>query len=152
MSPGQGGPHPSPGRSGGLFHVLFEAAMRARALAYAPYSGYPVGAALLDGEGRVHCGCNVENVSYGLSVCAERNAVAAMVLAGGRDVREVLLVTEDGGVPCGACLQVLSEFCGDPEGTQVHLCTPKGLGRTSFLSELSPATFRSDQVSRTDRG
>jgi cytidine deaminase len=92
---------------------LLEAAQAARARAYAPYSNFPVGAAVLGESGRIWAGCNVENSSFGLSVCAERNAVARAVLEG---EARILAVVVAGGrkpvPPCGACRQVLAEFAG----------------------------------------
>lgn len=97
-----------------LKDLLIHEAEQARANAYAPYSVYRVGAAILDEEGRVHVGVNVENISFGLTVCAERNAVGAMAAAGGREIKAVAVATRDGGTPCGACRQVLAEFAPDP--------------------------------------
>ena len=90
-------------------------ALRAAALAvaekaYAPYSKFHVGAAVLSGDGRVFLGCNVENASYGLSVCAERNAIGATVVAGARPVAVAVVAPLVGCPPCGACRQVLAEF------------------------------------------
>lgn len=94
---------------------LLEAARRAAARAHAPYSGFRVGAAVLDERGRVHAGCNVENASYGLTICAERAAVTRMVAAGGQRVAAVLVFADTDTLtpPCGACLQVIAEFAGD---------------------------------------
>ena len=94
---------------------LLSRARDAMANAYAPYSGYRVGAALLTSDGAVLTGCNVENVSYGLTVCAERSAVARAVVEGKRDF-EAIAITTDGSAavtPCGACRQVLAEFAPD---------------------------------------
>lgn len=122
---------------------LIAAARRARANAYAPYSVYRVGAAVFDEQGRIHAGVNVENVSFGLTVCAERNAAAALVAAGGKRITAVAVVTKDGGTPCGACRQVLAEFAPDPAEVWVI-----GQGETSewqlTLAELLPSGFRSE--------
>ena len=92
---------------------LLESATDARTRAYAPYSNYPVGAALLSRSGSVITGANVENASYGLTMCAERAAVFSAVTQGERAFEAVAVVTENGGAPCGACRQVMSEFGGD---------------------------------------
>ncbi len=93
--------------------ALITAAYEARRLAYAPYSNYPVGAAILAEDGRIFTGVNVENVSYSLTVCAERTAVFKMVSEGVRRLLAVAICTDDGGSACGACRQVLCEFAGD---------------------------------------
>ena len=118
---------------------LLSAAAEVRANAWAPYSGFKVGAAILDGAGRVHVGCNVENASYGLSVCAERHAIAAAVAAGGRDFKAVVVVTPTSppATPCGACRQVLAEF-GD---FSVILANPQGERRVSSAVDLLPEAF-----------
>jgi cytidine deaminase len=119
---------------------LLVAARRAWRLAYAPYSGFHVGAALRDGEGRVHAGANVENASYGLSRCAEQSAVQAMASVGGRsfDVVVVVAAADPPATPCGACRQVLHEF--GPTAT-VYLVNDEGAWRTS-VAGLLPAGFR----------
>ncbi len=121
---------------------LVTAALAARGSAYAPYSRFAVGAALRTAEGAVHAGCNVENAAYPEGTCAEAGAIAAMVLAGGRRIAE--LVVAGGGdapcTPCGGCRQKLREF-GTP-GTLVRIIDPAGtaLLRTS-LAELLPHAF-----------
>lgn len=90
---------------------LIDASVTASRSAYAPYSNYQVGAAILLADGEVITGCNVENASYGLSNCAERTAIFKMVAAGGsREIAMVCVATRDGGSPCGACRQVMAEF------------------------------------------
>jgi cytidine deaminase len=95
--------------------ALVEVARRAIANAYAPYSGYRVGAAVLGPDGQTFPGCNVECASYGLTICAERSAIAALVAAGCRHVRAIAVASEGSPLPwpCGACRQVLAEFCDD---------------------------------------
>lgn len=120
---------------------LVAAATTARGKAYVPYSGFRVGAAILAND-RVFAGANIENASYPVSVCAERNAVAAMVLGGERRIDEVVVVTASGEPtpPCGACRQVLWEFghTSDP----IVTCVTMGGRRTSTrLSELLPGAF-----------
>lgn len=92
---------------------LVQAALAARQQAYAPYSKFQVGAALRSTTGEVFIGCNVENVSYGLTICAERAAVTAAVAAGCQKFDALALALSGGGTPCGACRQVLAEFCPD---------------------------------------
>ncbi len=122
---------------------LVQAAEAARANAYAPYSVYCVGAAILDENGRIHVGVNVENVSFGLTVCAERNAVASMAASGGREIKAVVVVTEDGGTPCGACRQVLSEFAPNPSEVWVFGRSTRNSWQAR-LSELLPSGFNSE--------
>jgi cytidine deaminase len=118
---------------------LLTAARAVRGRAYAPYSKYRVGAAVLDERGRVHAGCNVENASYGLTVCAERNAVAAAVAAGAKRIRAVAVTTADGGTPCGACRQVLAEL-GDA-ALPILVARPSGAPRATTLGALLPDAF-----------
>jgi len=121
--------------------LLIDAARRARLNAHAPYSRYKVGAAVLSSDGRIYAGCNVENTSYGLTVCAERNAVAALVAAGGRNIVAVAVVA-DSKVPvspCGACRQVIAEFGPHAEIIMSNL---KGSVRKKTLSVLLPARFK----------
>lgn len=122
---------------------LVEAARNARQQAYAPYSRYAVGAAVRTADGRVFAGCNVENASYGLSLCAERVAVFAAVAAGVRSLHAVAVVTADAGTPCGACRQVLAEFA-PPDGTPlvVLLADAAGQVRETSLADLFPEAFR----------
>jgi cytidine deaminase len=121
--------------------ALLAQARAVRRNAYAPHSRFRVGAAVLDERGRVHVGCNVENASFGLTVCAERNAVAAAVAAGAREVRAVAVVTSarPAASPCGACRQVLSEFAM-PE-TPVILASPSGPSEEMPLGQLLPRSF-----------
>src|SRR5579862_3717916 len=95
------------------------AALAARENAHAPYSNFRVGAALEDSSGRVHSGCNVENATYGLTLCAERVAVFKAISEGARQFRRIAIAadTEAMTPPCGACRQILWEFCGDTEIT-----------------------------------
>ena len=122
--------------------ALLAAARKARDQAYAPYSEFRVGASVLSAGGRIYSGCNVENASFGLTCCAERNAVFAMVAAGEREIREVLVIgdTEEVLPPCGACRQVLAEFA--PPTAVVHMCDRSGAGRAATVAELLPDVFR----------
>ena len=119
--------------------LLVEAALEVRDRAHAPYSRFAVGAAVLDGDGGVHIGCNVENASYGLCVCAERHAIAAAVSAGADGIQALAVVTDTSppASPCGACRQVLVEFGDFP----VILANTVGDRVVTSVSELLPAAF-----------
>jgi cytidine deaminase len=122
------------------FASLFEAAEAARHCAYAPYSNFQVGAALLLEDGSVVSGCNVENASYGLTVCAERNAIAAMVRMRQRPVAVAIVVDAvRPAPPCGVCRQVLAEF-GSPQMV-VKSKTVQGKELSWTLGELLPHAF-----------
>lgn len=128
-------------------HDLVAAAAAARRRAHAPYSNFAVGAALLDSSGRVHVGCNVENASYGLTICAERNAVAAAVAAGASRFVAIAVVTDatPPASPCGACRQVLAEFGDMP----VVLANPEGEQLRTSVSDLLPHAFTPDDLPRS---
>lgn len=121
--------------------ALVEAARQARANAYAPYSRYAVGAAVRTADGRIFTGCNIENASYGLSICAERVAVFRAVAEGARAIEAVAIVTENGATPCGACRQVLMEFTADPARCQVIIATPERALDRYPLAQLLPQAF-----------
>jgi cytidine deaminase len=118
--------------------ALVAAAAGARERAYAPYSGYKVGAALLTKSGHVYAGCNVENAVYPLSMCAERSAVFHAVCDGEENFTAVAVVTENGGAPCGSCRQVLREF-GDE--ILVLIGDTEGNWRETTVAELLPDSF-----------
>lgn len=121
---------------------LEAAARAAQASAYAPYSKFKVGAAVkMDGE--IYEGCNVENASYPLSVCAERNAIATAVAAGAHHLEEVAVVTDASppSSPCGACRQVLREFAKDPKLVRIIALNGKGERREWTLDQLLPDSF-----------
>jgi cytidine deaminase len=128
---------------------LIRRAMEVRKNAYAPYSGYSVGAAIEDADGEIWTGVNVENVSYGGTICAERAALVQMVSAGSREISRLVVATRDGAPPCGLCLQVLREFAPDPHSVEVHLVAETGEVVTRPLSEFLPFGFSSASVRRT---
>jgi homotetrameric cytidine deaminase len=119
---------------------LVDLARTAMQRAYAPYSRFPVGAALRDERGALHAGANVENGAYPQGACAETAAIGALITAGATTIREVVVMADaELIVPCGGCRQRLSEFAG-PE-TPVHLAGPEGIRRTVTLGELLPLAF-----------
>ncbi|MEO8121756.1 MAG: cytidine deaminase [Rhodoferax sp.] len=126
--------------------ALLQAARAAQLQAYAPYSRYRVGAAVLDEQGRIHAGCNVENAAYPEGLCAEAGALSAMVLAGSTRARAVLVVGTDGAwiTPCGGCRQKLREFCA-PD-TPVLTANDKAMGPSYTLAQLLPESFGPDHL------
>jgi len=122
---------------------LIALAIEARKKAHAPYSHFAVGVALLAKSGQVYTGCNVENASYGLSICAERVAVFKAVSEGEREFEAIAVVTENGVTPCGACRQVLMEFGGD---IQVIVADTAGHRRVFALTDLLPEGFTPEHL------
>ena len=123
--------------------VLVEAARAAAERAYCRYSGYAVGAAVQSEGGRIFTGCNVENASYGATMCAERSAIFGLVSAGERRIVSVCVYApgEPMAMPCGMCRQVISEFCRD---AAVLVAGPRGVLRRSFAA-LLPEAFRLEE-------
>ena len=123
---------------------LVKAATEAMAKAHAPYSGFPVGAAVRGASGAVYAGCNVENAAYPEGCCAETSAISALVMGG--ETRIVEVAVAGGGkklvTPCGGCRQRLREF-GD-DGVAIHICGPQGLRKTVTLGDLLPLSFGPD--------
>jgi cytidine deaminase len=119
---------------------LIQAALKVRLNAFAPFSKFQVGAAIEDSEGRIHTGCNVENATYGLTLCAERVAVFKAISEGVRSFRRVAVAADTDVLtpPCGACRQILWEFCGDVELILTNL---QGKTETYQLKELFPKPF-----------
>lgn len=118
---------------------LVQRAREVRSKAYAPYSQFRVGAAVLGEDGLTYVGCNVENASYGLSVCAERNAIAQMLAAGCKRAVAIAVASENACVPCGACLQVLSEFAA--EDLEI-IADSEEVTKKFALRELLPSAFK----------
>jgi len=119
---------------------LAQAALAARFHAHAPFSNFLVGAALEDETGRVHTGCNVENATYGLTLCAERVAVFKAISEGARKFHGIAIAADTDNLtpPCGACRQILWEFCGD---IPVVLVNPRGKTETLQMKDLFPRAF-----------
>ena len=130
---------------------MLELARGALANAHAAYSRFRVGACVRAASGRLYAGCNVENVSYGLTECAETIAIGAMVTAGDREITDVVVVTERGPLcpPCGRCRQQLAEFARPH--ARVHLFGPEGQRLTTTLGELLPLAFGPDAFGSTGR-
>jgi len=126
---------------------LHKLAMEAASRAHAPYSEFPVGAAIRTEDGRTYAGCNVENVAYPEGWCAETSAISHMVMDGGGVIAEVAVLglKADLCTPCGGCRQRLAEF-GTAE-TKVHLCNADGLVKTVTLGELLPLGFDMEKTS-----
>lgn len=138
-----------------VLEQLVTAARQARRKAYAPYSRYAVGAAVLAASGAVYTGCNVENASFGLTVCAERVAVWNAITAGERSIVAVAVATGNGVAPCGACRQVLQEFApaeGAQEADVLIVLDSGRRQRTLRLSELLPEAFRPQHLNGEDEG
>lgn len=119
---------------------LQAAALAVRQNAHAPYSKFRVGAALEDTGGRVHTGCNIENATYGLTLCAERVAVFKAISEGAREFRRIAIAADTDTLtpPCGACRQILWEFCGDIEMVLLNL---RGESEVVRLKDLFPRAF-----------
>jgi cytidine deaminase len=126
-----------------LQHQLVEAALGAREYAYAPYSKFAVGAAVATDEEQIFRGANVENISFGLTNCAERVAVQAAIASGARQIIAVAIASRGGVTPCGACRQVLAEFGEDIKVFLVDIARPDQVNITS-LADLLPGAFRTE--------
>ena len=129
-----------------LIESLLTLARQACRRAYAPYSHFPVGVALVDERGQLHAGCNVENAAHPQGVCAEAGALSAMVLAGGTRARAVLVVGTGGRwiTPCGGCRQKLREFCD--HDTPILVANETALGPQYTLEQLLPHSFGPDHL------
>ncbi|ANK74363.1 cytidine deaminase [Ensifer adhaerens] len=123
---------------------LFEAARDAMAKAHAPYSKFPVGAAIRAEDGKIYTGANIENLSFPEGWCAETTAISHMVMAGQRKIMEVAVIAEKLALcpPCGGCRQRLAEFSG--ASTRIFLCDETGVKKTLALSDLLPHSFETE--------
>jgi cytidine deaminase len=126
--------------SNSVADALTVSALAVRERAHAPFSKFRVGAALEDSSGRIHTGCNVENATYGLTMCAERVAIFKAISEGAREFRRIAVAADSDLLtpPCGACRQLLWEFCGDIE---VILVNPRGARESLRLKDLFPRPF-----------
>ena len=124
---------------------LFTLAQKCRACAYAPYSNFQVGAAILADNGSFYGGCNVENASYPCGTCAEAGAISAMIADGAKHIREILIIADtDCILPCGNCLQKIAEF-GDSE-TLIHSANLNGIVHTFKLNDLLHTHFQAKDM------
>jgi cytidine deaminase len=121
--------------------ALFAAALTAQRKAYAPYSRFEVGAAILADDGAIYPGCNVENAAYPVGACAEAGAISAMIAGGARAIRAIVVIGDGTELvtPCGACRQRIREFAA-PE-TPIAIAGPEGIRARFSLAELLPASF-----------
>jgi cytidine deaminase len=132
-------------------HPLFLEALNAHENAYAPHSGCQVGAALFNTSGEIFSGCNVENSSYGGTVCAERGAVqTAIRVNGSLQIKALVVVTEatPPWPPCGLCRQVLSEFLGSTKDFPIYSCNLQGMSEKFTFKKLYPASFTPNELKR----
>ena len=129
--------------------TLLAAATAVRERAYAPYSRFKVGAALLSTSGAVHVGCNVENVAYPEGTCAEAGAIAAMIAAGDHRIAEICVIADspDPVPPCGGCRQKITEFAD--QSVIVTLCTTDGASKSMTVAEILPGVFSAAHMDRT---
>ena len=126
---------------------LLSLALQAASRAYAPYSNYQVGAAILTESGEVFVGANIENISYGATICAERAAIANMRTGGDHRIEMVAVQTPDHGWPCGICLQTIAEFAMDADSTRIVVPSENGFIERS-LRELAPYLWSSSLVKK----
>jgi cytidine deaminase len=127
-------------------HQLFEAARDAMSKAHAPYSKFPVGAAIRADDGKVYLGANIENLSFPQGWCAEPTAIGAMIMGGGKRIVELAVIAEKLPLctPCGGCRQKISEFASAE--TRVYLCDDLGVQKTVTMAELLPYAFETDVI------
>lgn len=131
-----------------ITNELFTEALKARRCAYAPYSGFSVGAAVLGSNNKLYTGANVENISYPCGTCAEQAAIARMISDGCREIAEILIIadTAEPITPCGACLQRIKEFAGSK--TVVHLANLNGIVKSLNFNNFLPLAFNNTEVKK----
>ena len=127
-----------------MSHDLFEAARAAMAFAHAPYSKFPVGAAIRAEDGKIYAGANIENLSFPQGWCAEPTAISHMIMAGNRKIVEMAVIAEKLPLcpPCGGCRQKIAEFA--TAKTPIYLCDETGVKKTMTMEELLPHSFATD--------
>ncbi|MFN3317312.1 cytidine deaminase [Rhizobium sp. TH135] len=127
-----------------MAHDLFEAARDAMKFAHAPYSKFPVGAAIRADDGRIYTGANIENLSFPQGWCAEPTAIGCMIMGGGKKIIEMAVIAEKLALcpPCGGCRQKISEFAS--ADTKIFLCDEVGVQKTMTMDELLPLSFKTD--------
>ncbi len=125
---------------------LFEAARQAMTMAYAPYSKFPVGAAIRADDGKIYSGANIENLSFPQGWCAEPTAIGTMIMGGGRRIQEIAVIAEKLPLctPCGGCRQKIAEFAS--ADARIYLCDDQGVQKTVTLGELLPLSFETDVI------
>ena len=125
---------------------LFELARQIRQHAYAPYSGFAVGAAILSSDGKMYSGCNVENISYPCGSCAEQGAISAMIAGKSKEIAQILIIADSQELttPCGACLQRIKEFAAP--NCEVLLADLSGIKKVLKLQEMLPYAFHAQEV------
>ncbi|MFN7126645.1 MAG: cytidine deaminase [Allorhizobium sp.] len=127
-----------------MAHDLFEAARDAMKFAHAPYSKFPVGAAIRADDGRIYTGANIENLSFPQGWCAEPTAIGCMIMGGGKKIIEMAVIAKKLALcpPCGGCRQKISEFAS--ADTKIFLCDEVGVQKTMTMDELLPLSFKTD--------
>ena len=127
-----------------MSHDLFEAARDAMLFAHAPYSKFPVGAAIRAEDGRIYKGANIENLSFPQGWCAEPSAISAMIMGGAKQIKEIAVIAEKLALcpPCGGCRQKIAEFAN--ADTKVYLCDETGVQKVMSMDELLPFIFKTE--------
>jgi len=127
-----------------MSHELFEAARDARAFAHAPYSKFPVGAAIRAEDGKIYKGANIENLSFPQGWCAEPSAISAMIMGGAKKITELAVIAEKLALcpPCGGCRQKIAEFAS--ADTKIYLCDEAGVQKVMTMEELLPFSFKTE--------